>query len=186
MSMTRDRALELLRTHLKNESLIKHSLATEAVLGALAERLGGDREAWALAGLLHDLDVELTGNNLKVHGLETVKLLQAEGVAPEIIDAIRMHNEMAHRDRRHTVFHHALAAGEQITGLISATALVYPDKKLASVKVSSITKRMKETRFAQTVNRAIIRECEKIGLTLDEFAAIALKAMQGIHEQLGL
>lgn len=184
--MKREEALKLLHEYVENENMIKHCLASEAVLDALAERLGEDREKWALAGLLHDLDVEITDADLKVHGLKTVEILREKGVDPEIVEAIRLHNEGAHDDRRSTVFHHALAAGETITGLIIATTLVYPDKKLASVKPKSITKRMKEKAFARSVDRDIIRECELIGIPLPEFAALSLKAMQEIHEDLGL
>ena len=155
-------------------------------MAAVADRLGEDREKWALAGLLHDLDVEITEADLKIHGLKTVDILREKGVDPEIIEAIRLHNEDAHEDKRTSVFHHALAAGETITGLIIATALVYPDKKLASVKTKSITKRMKETAFARSVNRETIMECELIGIPLPDFAALSLAAMQGIHEELGL
>lgn len=185
-SMTREYALELLNKHVKNENMVKHCLASEAVLAALADRLGQDGEKWALAGLLHDLDVEMTNADLKVHGLETVKILEQEGLDAEIVDAVRMHNEEAHGDKRSTMLHHALAAGETITGLIIATTLVYPDKKLAGVKPKSIVKRMKEKAFARSVNRDIIRECEKVGLELREFAEIALGAMQSISDDLGL
>ncbi|MFC1672345.1 HDIG domain-containing metalloprotein [Planctomycetota bacterium] len=184
--MTREEALALLGEHVKNDNMMKHCLSSEAVMAALAERLGEDKEKWALAGLLHDLDVEDTNADLNVHGLETVKMLKERGVDPEIVDAIKMHNEQAHGEKRSTVFHHALAAGETITGLIVATALVYPDKKLASVKPKSITKRMKEKAFAKSVSREIIRECETIGIPLAEFAQLSLTAMQGISDQLEL
>ena len=184
--MNRDQALELLRAHVKNANMIKHCLASEAVLAALAERLGADRGRWALAGLLHDLDVELTAADLQVHGLQTVEILRAQGVDSEILDAIRMHNEEAHGERRSSVFQHALAAGETITGLIVATALVYPDKKLASVKTKSIVKRMKEKAFARSVDRDIIKECEIIGIPLNEFADLSLNAMRSISDELGL
>ncbi len=184
--ITREAALALLREHVAGENMIRHCLASEAVLRALARRLGADEEQWGLAGLLHDIDVELTHADMTVHGLEAEKLLAVRGVDPVIVDAIKRHNEQAHSLRRETPLHFALAAGETITGLITATALVYPDKKLASVKVKSITKRMKEKAFAASVNRDIIRECEKIGLPLDEFAGLALGAMQGISDQLGL
>ena len=97
-----------------------------------------------------------------------------------------MHNEEAHGVPRADVFHHALAAGEMITGLITATTLVYPDKKLASVRPKSIVKRMKEKLFAASVRRETILECELIGIPIDEFADLSLKAMQGISDQLGL
>jgi len=153
---------------------------------AAARRLGQDEEVWGLAGLLHDLDVELTGGDLKVHGLKTVEILSARGVAPEIVDAVKMHNEDAHGIKRSTVFQKALAACETITGLVTATTLVYPDRKLASVKPASVVKRMKEKLFAASVDRDIIRECEAIGIPLAEFAELAVSAMRGISTELGL
>jgi predicted hydrolase (HD superfamily) len=97
-----------------------------------------------------------------------------------------MHNAQAHNRQRSTKFHHALAAGETITGLITATALVYPDRKLASVKPKSVRKRIKEKAFAAGANRETIRECELAGIPLDDFCDICLAAMQGIAEDLGL
>ncbi len=184
--MKRDEALNLVKTNIENGNMIKHCLASEAVLAAIAERLGEDKEKWALAGLLHDLDVEITNADLNTHVLKTVEMLKVQGVDPEIIETIRLHNEDAHGDKRTEVFHHALAAGETITGLIIATTLVYPDKKLASVKPKSIVKRMKEKAFARSIDRDIIRECELIGIPLREFAELSLEAMQGISDDLGL
>ena len=185
--MNRDSALELLNRHVKSQNTIKHSLSSEAVLRALAKRLGENEEKWGIAGLLHDVDYELSEGNPLTHGIVCTNILKENGVDQEIIDAINAHNEMASgAPNRNTKFHHALAAGETITGLITATALVYPDKKLASVKVKSITKRMKEKAFAASVNREVIMECEKFGLTIDEFAQIALEAMQAISSELGL
>ena len=184
--ITREEALSLLKEHIQNENLFKHCLASEAVMKALADRLGEDREKWGLAGLLHDLDVEEVRYDLSRHTLDAERLLREKGVDEEIILAVKMHNETAHGAKRSDRFHHALAAGETITGLIIATALVYPDKKLGSVKAKSVKKRMKEKAFAAGVNRETILECEKLGLTLDEFAQIALEAMQGIAQDLGL
>jgi putative nucleotidyltransferase with HDIG domain len=184
--MTRDEAEKLLRRHVKNERMLDHSFAAEAVLGALARRLGRDEAQWGIAGLLHDIDIEAVSGDLSRHGLEAERILGEAGIAPEIIDAVRMHNEAVCARARSTEFQHALAAGETITGLIVATTLVYPDRKIAGVKVKSITKRMKEKAFAASVNRDTILECEKIGLPLDEFVAIALAAMQGVSARIGL
>ena len=185
--MDREKAFELIQQYVKNENMIKHCLASEAVLRALAKELGEDEDKWGLAGLLHDIDVEITDADLNIHTREAVKILKDQGVDDEIVEAVKLHNEIAHAgEKRSTVFQHALAAGETITGLIIATALVYPDKKLASVKVKSITKRMKEKAFARSVNRDIIREYEKIDMDINRFAGIALNAMQGISHQLGL
>jgi len=184
--MSRKEALELLHKYIKNENLRKHCLASEAVLRAAAKKLGKDEQSWALAGLLHDLDVELVNADPKVHGLETARILNEKGIDPIIIEAIKLHNEEATGLPRTTTFHHALSAGETITGLITATTLVYPDKKLASVKAKSIRKRMKEKNFAASVDRDKIRECETAGIPLDEFIDLSLEAMLGISNELGL
>ena len=139
-----------------------------------------------MAGLLHDLDVEITNADPKIHGLETARILEEKGIDAEIIEAIKLHNEEATNIPRSKIFHHALAAGETITGLIQATTYVYPDKKIASVKSSSVVKRMKEKAFAASVKRESIRECELIGIPLNEFAEICLNAMHGIADQIGL
>jgi putative nucleotidyltransferase with HDIG domain len=184
--ISREGALALVRGRLKNKNLVNHCLATEAVMQALARRFGADPQMWGLAGLLHDLDAE-TRPDLETHTHETAALLEERGVAPEIIEAIRMHNETAQDGRRrHEVFHHALAAGETITGLIAATALVYPDKKLASVQPKSVRKRYKEKQFAAGADRETIAECEKIGIPLDEFCEISLRAMQEVAGEIGL
>lgn len=184
--MTREEAVNLLNTFIKSDRMLNHCYATEAVMRALARRLGRDEEKWGLAGLLHDLDVELTNADLNVHGRETEKILKEKGVDHEIINTIIMHNEVMSGRKRTTEFEHALAAGETITGLIVATALVYPDKKLASVKPKSVVKRMKEKAFAASVNRENILECEQIGIPLDEFAEISVRAMNEISDRLGL
>lgn len=186
MALSREEALMLLQQHVKNEKMLAHSYASEAVMVALARRLGRDEEKWGLAGLLHDLDIELVDGDLSAHGLPAAKLLAERGVEEDVVEAVRMHNELATGQPRTEEFHHALAAGETITGLITATAMVYPGRKLAGVKPKSVTKRMKEKAFAASVNRDTIRECENIGIPLDEFVVIALEAMNGIHEQLGL
>jgi uncharacterized protein len=186
MAMTRDEAFELLGQYVKNDRMINHCLASEAVMGALARRLRRDEAKWALAGLLHDLDVELCNADLNVHGLETERILKEKGLDAEIIDAIKMHNEAVAGAKRNTEFQHALAAGETITGLIIATAMVYPDKKVASVKGKSVVKRMKEKAFAASVRRENILECEKIGIPLEEFVELSLKAMNEISDRIGL
>jgi uncharacterized protein len=148
--------------------------------------LGGDEEKWGLAGLLHDLDIELVNGDLSVHGKETKKILNEKGIDSEIVEAIVMHNDVMTGKERYTELQHALATGETVTGLIIATTLVYPDKKIASVKQKSVTKRMKEKAFAASVNRDNIMECDKIGIPLDEFVEICLNAMKGMSDQLGL
>ena len=183
--ISREEAVQLLEENVKTENMRKHCYASEAVMRAIAARLGRNEEEWGIAGLLHDIDVEITNADPKTHGPHAEKLLKGK-VTAEMLDAIVMHNEMATGKERTTQFQHALAAGETITGLITATALVYPDKKVASVKPKSITKRMKQKAFAASVNRENILECEKIGIPLPEFAALSLNAMQQIDSVLGL
>ena len=184
--MEREKAIELLQKYVKNDRMIIHSIAAEKVMRALALKLNQDADKWALAGLLHDIDVEITNADAEIHGLEAVNILKSEEIDEEIIDAIMMHNEMAAKKPRNTVFQHALAAGETITGLISATTMVYPDKKISSVKPKSVVKRMKEKNFAASVNRENIMECEKIGFTIDEFAELCVNTMQEHAEELGM
>lgn len=184
--MNRDQAEEILKTYIKNEKMLFHSFSSEAVLRALAKRLGRDEEKWGLAGLLHDIDSEITNANPKRHALEAVEILRKHNIDEEIIDAIKMHNECATGLDRSTEFQYALAAGETITGLIYATALVYPDKKIKDVQTKSVTKRMNQLAFAASVSRTTIMECEKIGLPLNEFAEISLNAMKQVAEKIGL
>lgn len=186
MKLTREIALSLLHEHVKNEKMIFHSLASEAVMRGLARKLGRDEEKWGMAGLLHDLDVEITNAEPTVHGTQSERLLKGYEVDEDILDAIRMHNECASGKERSTEFQYALAAGETITGLIFATTYVYPDKKLSSVKPKSVVKRMKEKMFAATVKRENILECEKIGIPIDVFAELSINAMLPIATEIGL
>ena len=179
-------AIELLYQYIKSPNMLNHCLASEAVMRDLAKRLGRDENKWGLAGLLHDLDVELVKGDMYTHGKESARILTEKGVDPEIVDAIRMHNESSAGEKRSKEFQYALAAGETITGMIVATALVYPDKKVAGVQPKSVIKRMKETKFAASVRRENIMECELIGIPLPEFVEISLNAMKKIGDKIGL
>ena len=181
----RDYYIDLLNQHVKNPKMVAHCLASEAVLRALAKRFGENEDVWGITGLLHDIDVEITEGDSKRHALMGADMLRDEGLPHDAVDAVRMHNEMATGQNRSTLFQHALAAGETITGLIFATALVYPDKKIASFKPKSVVKRMKEKAFAASVNRDTILECEKIGITIDEFAELSIEAIKPIANDLG-
>jgi len=184
--LTREEGLKLVQEHIKNQNLVNHCLAAEAVLRAMAEQLGEDRDKWGLAGLLHDLDSE-TQPDLATHTSETVTILKEKGVDAEIIEAIRLHNPTAWPgEQRTTVFQHALAAGETITGLIIAAALVNPAKNLAVVKAKSVKKRYKEKAFARGADREIIAECEQAGIPMGDFCELSLVAMQAIAKEIGL
>ncbi len=186
MIPSREEAIHLLYEHVKGENMRKHCLASEAVMRELAENLDKDAHKWAMTGLLHDLDAEETEDDPRQHGLVTARILREKNTDEDMLQAIIRHNDMAEDRKRQTEFDHALAAAETITGMITATTLVYPDKKLASVKPKSVAKRMKQKGFAVSVNRDNIMECEKIGLSLQEFILIAMEGMKKVSDELGL
>ena len=178
---TRDEALTLLRDHLTGEYALRHSLATEAVLRALAVKLGADEELWSRTGLLHDLDLELVGADMGRHARETERILRERFAYPEEgLQAILAHNGDVLGIPCATPFQHAVTAGESVTGLVFATALVLPSKKLVDVKGKSVAKRIKEPRFAAKVNRERVGHHRDLGLEAEEFCALAVQAMQAV------
>jgi len=184
--INRNDAMKLLKEHLKNEKLISHSVASEAIMRALAEKFGENPDVWGIAGLLHDLDFEITGEDMTKHGAAAGDILASKGISEEIINAVKKHNAEGLGLERSANFEHALACSESITGLIVATALVYPDKKISSVKVKSVTKRMKTKHFARAVSRERIMECEKLNMPLNDFLSLSLDAMKGVAGEIGL
>lgn len=184
--LSRDEAYALLNDKVKTKNLIKHCIATEAIMRALARKFGEDEEFWGLTGLLHDLDYDNTLDTPEQHTLVTEKILKDKGVSSEAIEAIKEHNAEAIGIERKTRLGIALTAAETITGLIVATALVLPDKKIASIKPKSIRKRMKEKAFARGVNREYIMLIEQLGIALDDFIVLSLEAMSTVADQLGL
>lgn len=186
--ISREKALALFDEHVKDDILRKHCFASAAVMRALAKELGKSEEVWELAGLLHDLDFD-TVKEPERHGLRTAEILREAGVNPQVIAAILAHNAEGlapHGVRRLTDIDYALTAAETITGLIVATALIQPDKKLAGVKSESVVKKMDKKDFARKVNREGIGMIKNVGLEIEKFALIALKAMQTISYDLGL
>jgi len=183
--LTRDEALKLLEEGIAAQNLRYHCLATEAIMRALAREKKADEEVWGLAGLLHDLDFEETVDTPEKHGLYAADRL--EGLLPDAaLQAIRSHNAEHNGAERLYDFDHLLSAAESVTGLISATALIYPERKLSPVKVKSVVKRMTKSGFARAVNRESIRECSLAGFELEEFIELALDSMKEIAENIGL
>jgi putative nucleotidyltransferase with HDIG domain len=184
--LDREAALKLVREHVRSENLVNHMSATEAIMAALAERLEGDVDRWALAGLLHDLDVEETADMMTVHGTRTVDWLRDAGLEDEeVIDAIRAHNP-GNGSEITTTMARALFAADPLTGLVTAAALIRPEKKLELVQLKSLKKRFKEPSFAKGARREDILTCEDLGIPLDEFLSIGLDAMKAIAGDLGL
>lgn len=181
--MTREEALELVKKHLKNKNLVKHSLAVEACMRALASRLDQDGERWGLAGILHDLDYEITEKSPELHTTETVKILEEKGIGREIIHAIQAH---ATRVPCETEMDWSIFSIDPLTGLIIAATLMHPSKRLKEVDLNFIKRRYKEKSFARGARREEVEQIRNVGLDLDEFISICLKAMQGIDQDLGL
>jgi putative nucleotidyltransferase with HDIG domain len=183
--MTREEALKVIRENVKNENLVKHMIATEAIMRALARRLNQNEDEWGMAGLLHDIDVELVNNDMAQHSRLAAEMVKKMGISDEVAHAILTHNE-AHGEPLNTLMDKALFCADPLTGLITAGALVRPDKKLASVEVKSIKKRFKEKSFAAGASREQMNTCSNIGLDLDAFIELGLEAMKGVAGELGL
>lgn len=180
--ISRNEAVEFVSKNLKNKNLVKHCLASEAVMRALARHFGEDEEEWGLAGLLHDADVEIS--DAPEQGKMVGDML-AERITPQMRHAMAAHNT-ATGIVPESRFDYALTAGETITGLIVASALVLKDKKLSGLTRESVVKRFGEKRFAAGADRNLIMHCEKIGLALEQFSEICLNAMTAISNDLGL
>jgi putative nucleotidyltransferase with HDIG domain len=181
--MDRDEALSLLKQHLKNKNLVKHSLAVEACMRALAGRLNQNVEKWGLAGILHDLDYEITEKSPELHTRETVKILEDKGVEEEIIRTIQAH---AGQIECRNEMEWSIFAIDPLTGLIIAATLMHPSKKLSEIDLGFVERRYKEKSFARGARREDIEQIKNIGLDLDEFISICIGAMQGISGDLGL
>ena len=173
--ITRTEAIALLNENGTSTSLLRHALASEAILAALAVRLGQDAALWAMTGLLHDLDYPQTESDPARHGIVAAQLL-ADKLPEEALAAIRSHNGEMNGAAPASPLDYALRCGETVTGLIAAAALMRPTR-YEGMSVKSIRKKLKDKAFAANVNRANIQECEKIGIELDEFLALAIAAM---------
>lgn len=183
--MNRKEALDSVKDNVENKNLVKHMLATEAIMRALAKHFGEDEEEWGLTGLLHDIDVELTEGDMNSHSKLGADLARELGASEAMAHAILSHNER-HGVSCETKLDKALFCADPLTGLIIAATLVRPDKKLAALEASSVKKKFKEKSFAAGANREQIALCSEIGLELDEFIELGLAAMKGIAADLGL
>ena len=186
-------ALKLVRKYIKTENMVKHMMALSAIMGALAQKFDPkNKEEWMLAGLLHDLDYEQFGNqDYSLHGKKTVEILKKEKAElPEsVYQAIQAHCWGISNDFKKPAnkMEWSIFIADSLTGLIVATALVRPDRKLASVEVKSVLKKFKNPSFAAGTRREDIKLCDQeLGLSLEEFIALGLQAMQEISDNLGL
>lgn len=182
--MNREEALKSIKKYNENGNLIKHMLATEAIMRALARHFGEDADEWGLAGLLHDIDVEMTRGDMRTHSKKGAEMVRELGASEEIAKAVLRHND-AHGEVAETMMEKALFCTDPLTGLITATALVHPEK-LGGMEAKSVLKRFKAKAFAAGVNREHLAQCSQLGMELEEFVNIGVEAMRGIREELGL
>ena len=184
--MEREKALQFLNENIKNLNLIKHSLAVEAIMRGLADFFGEDKETWGLAGLLHDIDYEQTKDFPEKHSLIGFDMLKKAGISENICQAVKVHNYI-HGELPQTLMEKSLYAADPLSGLIVASALVIPSKKLSDLTVENIMNRFKEKAFARSVNREIIQKCQLyLNLSMEKFIEIGLRSLQGIACDLGL
>ena len=180
----REEILNSIHANIQDANMIRHMLATEAIMRALARKLGQDEEEWGITGLLHDIDVELVEGDMSSHGRLGADIAQELGASGTMAHAILCHNE-AHGIPRETKLDKALFCADPLSGLITAAALVRPDK-LGGLTTKSIMKRFREKSFAAGVNREQLAQCQEIGLELEEFIGLGIGAMRGIALELGL
>ena len=185
MNVTREAAWELLTEFTQSESLLKHALAVEAGMRAYARRFGEDEEYWAATALVHDHDYE-QNPSVESHPAAGIKTLEERGWPQDIIDAVKGHATYLNVPRE-TPLAKALFAVDELTGLISAVALVRPSKNIADVKIKSVKKKWKDRAFAAGVSREDIElGAQELEIDLWEHVAIVLDAMQGAAEALDL
>ena len=185
MELSYDDALVLLREHTRNENLVKHGMAVAAALGAYARKFGQDAVKWRVTGLLHDLDYE-EYPTLEEHTLSTARWLRERDYPEDVVRAILAHNDI-HGVERVDTLSHALFACDELTGLITATALVRPNKSIIGLETAAVRKKMKDKAFARGVNRDdIIKGAGELGIELDEHIAFVIDAMAQEAEVLGL
>lgn len=208
LGIDRKKAEELVSKYIKNTITKYHLLETEAIMSDLARYLcekgllDNEEKAelnceelakmWGIIGFLHDIDWDLTKGNPEKHCILAEEILKEAGATPFLIETIQSHAwgkggvpAFSNYERK-TKLQHALASSETLTGLIVASALVQPDKKLKSVSLDSLKKKFKSKGFAKGCSREIISECERLGVSLDGFLALALKTLQSISDKIGL
>ena len=182
---SRDEAWSLVTEYIESESLRRHCLAVETAMRAYAVKMGEEPEAWGLVGLVHDFDYEIHPTAAE-HPEAGVPILRERGYPEWVIRAVRSHADYLHVERD-SALEKCLFAVDELTGFISAVALVRPSRAVADVTPSSIKKKMKDKAFARAVSREDMRRgAEELGIGFDEHAQFVINAMAGNAEALGL
>jgi putative nucleotidyltransferase with HDIG domain len=186
----RDETLALMQEYTASDSLRKHMLAVEGAMRAYARKFGEDEERWGTAGLIHDFDYERFPNNThsptEEHPSEGVRVLRSKGYPEDILEAILGHAQYTNTPRQSKMAK-TLFAVDELTGLITATALVRPTKSVHEVDARSVRKKMKDKAFARGVNRDdVINGAQELGVDLDEHVSFVIASMQARAADLGL
>ncbi|KKU29308.1 MAG: hypothetical protein UX80_C0005G0003 [Candidatus Amesbacteria bacterium GW2011_GWA2_47_11b] len=186
--ITRDQAWKLLTEKMQNQNLRRHCLSVEAVMRALAKHFGGDEEKWGIVGLLHDGDYEFTKTDPGSHAKLMANWVRELGETDaELLEGIESHGWFHQGKQAQTQMQWALFCCDELTGLIVASALVLPSKRLSDLSISSVLKKFPQKSFAAGVKREDIAMCEeKLSIKLEDFVRIALVAMQSIAPEIGL
>jgi predicted hydrolase (HD superfamily) len=187
--IAREEALAIVNAHIANKNLVKHCIAVEGAMRSLARHFGEDEDMWGIAGLMHDADWEETTEDPAAHTSKTISWLKESGETHEtLFRTITAHNFMHNGEPEpNNNFEWSLSCCDELTGLITATTLMIPDKKLRSVQISSIMKKFKNKKFAAALDRDRIALCEaKLGIPLEQFTQIVLEGMIEKEEELGL
>lgn len=187
---SREQALAIMQEYTASDSLRKHMLSVEAAMRAYAEKFGEDADRWGITGLVHDFDYEKFPNEshsaTEEHPAEGVRILRSHGFPEDILEAILGHATYSGVPRESKMAK-TLFAVDELTGLITATALVRPSKSVMEVEAKSVRKKMKDKAFARGVNRDdVINGAADLGVDLDEHIAFVIQAMQGVAPSLGL
>jgi putative nucleotidyltransferase with HDIG domain len=182
--ITRDESIAIVKAHVKNENLVKHMIAVGAIMRGMAAKFSGDPDLWEAAGILHDVDYEEVGQDWTKHGARSAEIVK-DNLPEEGLYAVRAHNPQTGSLPK-SKMDWSLYAADGLSGLIIAQGLMMPDKKIASIKGSSLGKRMKDKSFAKGVNRENILKCTELGIELNEFFQIGLNSMIMVAEELGL
>jgi len=183
--MQRDEAWDILCEFTKTEQLRKHALAVEAAMKAYARRYDGDEETWGIVGLLHDFDFEIHPNP-EEHPVKGAEILRERRVPEEIVYAVLCHADYLGMDRK-TPMDRAIYAVDELTGFVTAVALVRPSKCIDEVDVAAVRKKMKDKGFARAVNREdITKGAEIMGVELDEHIAFVIESLKPVAAELGI
>ena len=186
----RSDTLSLMHEYTASESLRKHMLAVEGAMRAYARKFGEDEERWGTTGLIHDFDYERFPNNAHSptdeHPAEGVRILRGKGYPEDILEAILGHAQYCNSPRQSQMAK-TLFAVDELTGLITATALVRPSKSVHEVDAKSVRKKMKDKAFARGVNRDdVINGAAELGVDLDEHINFVIESMKERSPDLGL